>query len=86
MTLTADGLLTSTALTGKFAFNGMSGPLDMSIAASFDEGPIAGTLNSTKIKRRGQARRVLGPGGEQEEGDLLGATATVTCSSADRRR
>jgi putative hemolysin len=49
MTLTADGLLKSTALTGKFAFNGMSGPLDLSIAASFDEGPIAGTLASTKI-------------------------------------
>ena len=49
MTLTADGLLTSTALTGKFAFNGMSGPLDLIIAASFDEGPIAGTLNGTRI-------------------------------------
>jgi hypothetical protein len=49
MSLSADGTLTSTALTGTFACNGMRGPLDLGIAASFDEGPVAGTLESTKI-------------------------------------
>jgi hypothetical protein len=54
MSLSADGTLTSTALTGTFACNGMRGPLDLAIAASFDEGPIAGTLDSTKITGEAQ--------------------------------
>jgi putative hemolysin len=49
MSLTAEGKLKSTALTGKFAFSGMSGPLDLGLTASLDEGPIAGSLDSTKI-------------------------------------
>jgi hypothetical protein len=49
ISLAAEGTLTSTALSGRFAFNGMRGPLDLAIAAQFEEGPIAGTLDSTKV-------------------------------------
>ncbi len=73
MSLGAKGTLKSTALTGKFAFNGMSGPLDLEIAASFDEGPLTGTLEQHQDQRRGQAGGLLGPGGEPQEGHVLGA-------------
>jgi hypothetical protein len=49
MSLSAEGTLKSSALTGKFAFNGMSGPMDMGIMASLAEGPVVGSLGSTKI-------------------------------------
>ncbi len=45
---------------------------DASIAASFTEGPIAGTLDPTRISGEA-AQRPLGPGGEQDEVNLLGA-------------
>ena len=54
MSLSTEGTLTGGAGSGKFAFNGMSGPLDLVIAASFSEGPIAGSLKGTKIS--GEAR------------------------------
>jgi hypothetical protein len=47
--LTCSGKLKSTALGGKFAFNGMQGPLTFDISASFDAGPVVGSLTSTKI-------------------------------------
>jgi hypothetical protein len=49
MSLTAEGVLKGGAVSGKFAFNGMSGPLDLLIAASFSEGPVSGSLEGTKI-------------------------------------
>jgi putative hemolysin len=50
MTLTTDGKLTSRALTGTLAYCSMSGPLDLDIGMSLKEGPVSGTLDSTKIK------------------------------------
>lgn len=91
LSLSADGVLTSTALTGTFAFNGMSGPIDLGVAASFEEGPIAGTLDSTRIKGEGKlyecwvqvANRKKGTFWLRGNGDLsVEGSATITAQAS----
>ena len=61
------------ALTGKFAFNGMSGPPGHAHHGLDRSRTRRRLARQHQAQGRGQARRLLGPGGEQEEGHLLGA-------------